>query len=538
MAAEDTLTGNTGEDDSSEAESDTFDFDDQQRESYQSTSQVSRDALQLLLEADDDSSDDIPIHLNKQETLTDILLREFSNGDAIPVDAGFQLIKEGATGTSCYLILPLEQEEQEEGSVKVRKTVFHPEKTITVPLANLTPPCVVGEISPIASGERTASVVTSEPVKVIEIPIEKLGAVLEQHPDLKEEIEDLARKRLKQQIKSVSKAENKILRVLNKEERQKMELAFDFEDAHAAVRQENGQVNRETVLIKPRSAEGEMPTQIPLTITAEPATQTALQREVEPVGFIANIRRRLSRSSTTVMTPQTVPMPGSVKFLVKHDGNVIFSFSKSNKGADLHIDKASTDKAGIGGQGIVSQLYRAAFKGVDKISTTWIEEPQTLEYFSDREIEHHFNDTIYAPSSVAAYSPVVAARKGYLSVVNQTTDSQVHLDSYKIDDELDEIFYTLKNIERRIIGYNLEQERINFPDAESPYEDAGLSAEKFEKLYPDWGMREILDNEEVELREYIAKDSANIDGTDKEYIVYQFDRIEELRIIIDKMETE
>jgi cAMP-dependent protein kinase regulator len=105
---------------------------------------------------------------------------------------GEVIVREGDKGKSVYIIA--------NGSVKVYTTMLSGE---VVELAKLWPSEFFGEISFLTGKPRTASIETLEDTTVLEMTEDKLAALLEKHPRVREVLQKYSEMRLKGTIETV-----------------------------------------------------------------------------------------------------------------------------------------------------------------------------------------------------------------------------------------------------------------------------------------------------------------------------------------------
>jgi CRP-like cAMP-binding protein len=105
---------------------------------------------------------------------------------------GEVIVREGDKGKSVYIIA--------NGSVKVYTTMLSGE---VVELAKLWPSEFFGEISFLTGKPRTATIETLEDTTVLEMTEDKLAALLEKHPRVREVLQKFSEMRLKGTIETV-----------------------------------------------------------------------------------------------------------------------------------------------------------------------------------------------------------------------------------------------------------------------------------------------------------------------------------------------
>jgi len=105
---------------------------------------------------------------------------------------GEVIVREGDKGKSVYIIAS--------GSVKVYTTMLSGE---TVELAKLWPSEFFGEISFLTGKPRTATIETLEDTTVLEMTEDKLAALIEKHPRVREVLQKYSEMRLKGTIETV-----------------------------------------------------------------------------------------------------------------------------------------------------------------------------------------------------------------------------------------------------------------------------------------------------------------------------------------------
>ncbi|MBM3231536.1 hypothetical protein FJZ28_04410, partial [Candidatus Peregrinibacteria bacterium] len=155
----------------------------------------------------------------------------------------------------------------------------------------------------------------------------------------------------------------------------------------------------------------------------------------------------------------------------------------------LRYGVPATHKLGLEGKGYVSQIYREAFAGVEEIDTTF-QERQTVEYAN----EHDGSETMMAPSAWGAHSPLLAARKGFVTAADEVVTTSVWARSYRVDRELDDILTVLRHIERVCISPN-----------NGRFSRARISEQQFNDLYSGIEIREALSWAEEALGTYLQK---------------------------------
>ncbi|HEY5714044.1 MAG TPA: hypothetical protein VIT68_01710 [Candidatus Gracilibacteria bacterium] len=379
---------------------------------------------------------------------------------------GGRLITEGDRADKCYLIV------RGSDPVDIKKIVRHPRGEVKIKIDRLGTkgdayPALVGEIGLITDGVRTADVVLTGATQVYEFTIQELGDLMVSHPDLQSRLEQIGEVRLEEQIRLASRAEDAILAAQDKKAYREFSECFDYSNLRA-MRDSADTLPREVQRVKLKG------------------TNRADGSLVE-ADFVVTVDR---------VTDGRV---GDILVEVKSEEGAFTNFTMSEKA--ISVGTTKFDDTGLENCGLLSQIYRPAFAGVSYIESSVIEN-DTIDYYA-----RVCQWSQPAPSAFAAHSPLVAARKGFVSEISGGS-ARAEMTSYRVDQEVEDILYALTNLERSLI-------------------DDPRWAESYRSLWPlyeGYTPNQILEYADQALRDYLKKHESTLDPKVLELLDLQIGR--------------
>lgn len=323
-------------------------------------------------------------------------------GDEVTFDQAGVLIEQGAANDYVFII-------REAGAADVEYCTGGD----CYPLSSLGQDTLVGEISALTDGITTARVVLRKPTTVYAIPKEQFRKIL-QDPSLGSRAEALANERLLQ--------------------------TADFHDRitdyleERTIEREGGVGNVEAAeALDVQSAIGEMSAagHGTLTRTFRITGVHRTTKEVRTHTFEARYSRKPDGEYDVTVTDGEAEIP--------------FTFSADGRSASAGYVKAHESA----GYGFYGRILRYLLRGTDHVTSNIIEENTVA--FLNAEFDDHQGRYEIPHSRLAANSPVVAARRGFISSMPASVGSNIRLDSYRVDRQMEMYLAIATDVERSIL---------------------------------------------------------------------------------------
>lgn len=302
-----------------------------------------------------------------------------------------QLITQGDKSDFVYVVLG--------AGAKVEHTVYGKQYYLT----NLPSHSVVGEISALTEGLPTASVYLEWPTQVLQIAKEDFRKITED-PNMKERIELLVQKRL----------------LMSAQARQ--ELMTHLEEIEAERMHETPNSELKEVL----SFQG--------ALQAGLAEGRVIRRDFKICRILG---KSLEAEDFTVEYSPAAKGRYNVE-IYGGDTTIPLTFSADGKS----VATGQVEMGERAGGGLYSRILRYTLQGVERI-TAQINEKNTKSFLK---MDARGNEDI-SHAELAAHSPVVAARKSFISTIND----ERQLDSYRVDTTLALILDISTDVERALL---------------------------------------------------------------------------------------